>query len=63
MAKVYKYTLESDYVYYNILPECEDVVFKSNKGNLLLSLVSGTVTIHAGYSWDGCTPKKKYLVK
>jgi hypothetical protein len=59
MSKVYKYTLDVDYVYENILPGIDDGKYIISRDGLSIIIKDGTVTVKAGYSWDGCSPKIK----
>lgn len=63
LNKVYKYTLTENETFAGYANGWQDVVFKTTKGNLLLTIKDGLITIHAGYSWDGCTPKVKVFGK
>jgi hypothetical protein len=53
----YKYTLEEDKEYPFLLNK--DINFKGYDRfkQLLVSICAGSVTVKAGYSWDGCSVK------
>jgi len=54
------FTLEQDFSYQTTLSFTRDLTFYSDKGNLLVNISKdGCITVCAGYSWDGCTPKFK----
>ncbi len=56
-ATFYKYTLEENKEYPFLLNK--DINFKGYDRfkQLLVSICAGSVTVHAGYSWDGCSVK------
>ena len=49
--KIYRYTLTEDVEFYNARLK------GYHSSNAFGTIINGLITIKAGYSWDGCSPK------
>jgi hypothetical protein len=57
MSKLYRYILEEDWEYPYIIDSKIEFKGLSDKGELLVNIYNGNVTIKKGYAWDGCSVK------
>lgn len=54
----WRYRLEKDYSWQSGYQLDQDWAFEDRRGTVRLILrADGTITVTAGYAWDGCTPK------
>lgn len=67
---IWKYRLKADFIHdTGVAPEfgawqTPELLFADEAGIYWLSIhVSGRVTVHSGYAWDGCSPKFRLFGK
>lgn len=60
MKKLWVYQLDNDYEYRTLFSFNKDLYFFDQDGFCRLTITQrGVIRVHAGYAWDGCTPKVK----